>query len=1118
MPRAIVILILTLLAARVAADPGSQTDTQNLLVLTQSRDAAGRPAALYLQAVSTSLRQYVPAPVTLVGQSPIRDLQLSPNGRFAFLIARHRAGPAFAGPLQRQTSLNVIQTNPLDNLYVTDGFYDPDWEMAQLIAGPPDPSGETTLILLEYRDSAPFGRVSRVHIRSANESIALERTQTDLVPGHPVAVAVDWKAQRVYALTSGPSEGNPRIVVLDQQPKARRVYTLDGPNAQPALGIRPIDLAYDAIHGRLFAMAAAYDLSRPSGPAQSRIFMLHADGHTAYAPPLELPGVATPDRATLAWTPPNVLWGTTQTAGSAFAYASGISILDDGWRKTRESAFTRAFTPPRVAGEPHGARTAVAGQNRLEIWPAEGASPATRQLDVPPDALAWLPAGLFMGQAGVLSCLNPGTGESLWSISFNSGSVVRIAPLPPPRPSARDVDADGLLPAAEHDLRTLRENPDSDRDGIPDGLDPEPTRPSSRLVAPDRIDLDLRTRGRQQRTFEFDVPPGATWHARYDRRKAPWLVVEEVPRDGTRAALTFRLSDRARAAVPGAVQHATVRISLEPGDDGLRIAGNPHVVHVSFSAPDVPAALIDWQLAELPGAQHPPAQDAYESLRRLLAAPPSHYSHELRASPLLEPPRNAAAVVLDLRAAQQGALTRQVLLDYVAAGGGLLIVGRHLPEADASGLARWLEPLGIRIEPAEAVSGAFPLNAGQPLAHYLEELQIRNGCRIVVASPVDVAAPAGKNGAAALALRHYGFGRLALLAGSTPLEDAALRRTDTRRFARALFHWLAGEDDTILDQDFDGLPDYIEDANGNGRADLSETDYLRADTDGDGLPDGVEDANFNGRVDEFETNPRVADSDGDGVVDGADPVPLPIVATPIVTALSPPTGPAEGGTLVEIAGRNLPPDPEVWFGGLRSTHVLRPASDHLLATAPPLPKGQNPGPLSVRVANPQGQTEAVLSDAYVYRGPTSVRLTLDALDGIRRQYDGYHGAFRVSLDVPDVNIANVRCFIRVNPDDALTELEALTSEDLGALGRALRVRDLGGGLYRVAATPGDAITRPIELGLLQWRAAQMPTPADRIQLRVLFPALSVRWGGFVDVPPQDLTLDLTRATPATALR
>lgn len=73
----------------------------------------------------------------------------------------------------------------------------------------------------------------------------------------------------------------------------------------------------------------------------------------------------------------------------------------------------------------------------------------------------------------------------------------------------------------------------------------------------------------------------------------------------------------------------------------------------------------------------------------------------------------------------------------------------------------------------------------------------------------------------------------------------------------------------VPDADNDGLPDVIEDANGNSTWDsANETNFMNPDTDGDGLTDGVEDKNKNGVLNAGETNPRRKDSDCDGLIDG----------------------------------------------------------------------------------------------------------------------------------------------------------------------------------------------------------------------------------------------------------
>jgi len=70
------------------------------------------------------------------------------------------------------------------------------------------------------------------------------------------------------------------------------------------------------------------------------------------------------------------------------------------------------------------------------------------------------------------------------------------------------------------------------------------------------------------------------------------------------------------------------------------------------------------------------------------------------------------------------------------------------------------------------------------------------------------------------------------------------------------------------DRDRDGIPDHLEDRNGNGLVDPGETDPWHHDSDRDGIPDGVEDSNRDGRRTQGETSARNADSDGDGIPDG----------------------------------------------------------------------------------------------------------------------------------------------------------------------------------------------------------------------------------------------------------
>lgn len=105
--------------------------------------------------------------------------------------------------------------------------------------------------------------------------------------------------------------------------------------------------------------------------------------------------------------------------------------------------------------------------------------------------------------------------------------------------------------------------------------------------------------------------------------------------------------------------------------------------------------------------------------------------------------------------------------------------------------------------------------------------------------------------------------------------DAGNQGCSSKTYPGPIYAWAVHDGDVGAglpippgDTDGDGLPNNIEDKNGNGIVDPGETDPLNPDTDGDGALDGQEDANHNGVVDAGEADPLDFDSDDDGLTDG----------------------------------------------------------------------------------------------------------------------------------------------------------------------------------------------------------------------------------------------------------
>jgi predicted outer membrane repeat protein len=88
---------------------------------------------------------------------------------------------------------------------------------------------------------------------------------------------------------------------------------------------------------------------------------------------------------------------------------------------------------------------------------------------------------------------------------------------------------------------------------------------------------------------------------------------------------------------------------------------------------------------------------------------------------------------------------------------------------------------------------------------------------------------------------------------------------------------------------------------------------------------------------------------------------------PVVTSVSPASGPAAGGTAVTITGGHFAPGATVTFGGAPASDVTVVSPTQITATSPAFPGLDGAGTVAVAVTNPQGPpSPSEPADQYIY--------------------------------------------------------------------------------------------------------------------------------------------------------
>jgi len=925
---------------------------QQVLVRTTARAATREETRQTLHVADMTTGQVSPWQDTFPGMQAVTPLATSPDGAWAFLTTR-ALWPQPEGWPAQMAAISAVALDSPEIVRAEGGgmLLAPNMKFGCAFQQP----GQDTLFVVGLesggQDAPELGSVT-LWMFSPLAGFDTTLRVTWRLGGTPVQ-ALPLEGGRIAVLCRGSLGVS--LVMFDTRTRQLLADMLLSPVGDPAQGpASPIEMAITPDKRRVLVLVSGFSLESPEGEQRSWLYQLDAATFEFIAEPEEFPGIPQTPAPSL-WPLANgACWMATISPGEGFAYLYRLPLTPSAPRAV-EQPFVNALGPLRVAPDPAGTAVAIGVRERLEIWPEGEPAGTPTHFENSLSFVEWCEFGILAAEAHRLHLVNPEDGAILQTAAFQSGVVAEAL----------------MLAALTRDAET--------------GTGDSPAAGSALAAQlPDVVLFRGEAVGREQRVLNILTKEGpeVPWQIEFDAAAMPWLRAH--PRSGGPGEAGFAVMG-VDASVFSSEPAATPPLQgvvhvMFPELGALSGQGFPrHSIVVQVSPLPAGPRSILWLLGSTEESArlldraggHP-----LEAATALLAGPPHWFSHRYGASPFNEPLTEHALVVLTARAASEGIVTRQALLSYVAAGGGVLFLGAHLDESKARTLADWLAPTGVHLDTAEDVSGTFDVSGAPPLCRNWGSAAIERGCRIRVDPPGTTLVRDPERGGAIFAIVPYGLGRVAVLASATPLENSALSDPTHRRFVGDLIQWLDDAGREVSDVDGDGLPDAIEDANQNAALDPGETDRFNPDTDGDGIPDGLEDRNRNGRTDEGETSAVNPDSDGDGIWDGADLSPIPPAGTPVLDAVRPAEWPAEGGIWVQLSGRNFAPGMAVRFGERPAARVRVLGPRGLEAEVPPADSPDG-GTVDVVMEGREADQTGTLPGGFRYLPRSSVSLAIE---------------------------------------------------------------------------------------------------------------------------------------------
>jgi hypothetical protein len=1040
---------------------------QRVLVETTAVSALREAAGVYLHTADLSRQEALPGSVAAPGPARQGELLPTPDGQAVVLSS----GAPFAlqAPMSGsgRTYLSAYAAAPLHALPEAALDFPEGWrQVPGAFVGIGNRLELAMLVSRVDETGAWQGRLDMRPFRDGVGSIAA----TYPLPGAPEACAV--LNGRVAVLCRGSYGGGAIVHVRDIATGAVvGEFAVDHPETDRWSAV-PSGIQVSPDGRYLYVLVSGYAADRPGGDAASWLFRYAVPGFRLAGEPQQLPGTAEVESHPLVATESGC-WVATRAPSSGFAYATHAISAPEGLAVDVQMPYFGVSRPIHIAPAPMGPAVAVAVERRIEVWPIGKFTGPSVVFEDPVETLRWMAEGLFAGEGNRIHFIDPNSAQAVRSVSFNSGLVTGCIALSPWL-TPQDEDGDGLTSAQEAIARTNPAVADTDRDGILDGLDPEPLTMSPRLTVPPVAVFHGESAGQEMRAVRIDPAygPDTVWRVAVDSAQAPWLSA--YPRQGKAGEAFYMGVDPTRYPVDSGLLQAFVTVYASGTRPELSAAGSPATIRVEVVPPPGEVPDILWLLdPETVGRSKTPG--GLNGLSTLLAMPPLRFKHVDDSTGPAGNLSSYRVVVLTAEAVARGRVTRQDVLDYTAAGGAVLLLGGPVSKENSGVLEQWLAPLGIYFDPNAGLDGVFATASRDWLCRNWSAFEVREGAGLRTDDTENVLVPGPTgSGLAVLVAVPNGRGRVAVLASPTPLENGALGRAENRRFAGDLFRWLARIGTEYQDSDGDGIPDRVEDANENGMRDPGETDRFLADSDGDALPDGVEDANRNGKVDEGETSPLNADSDGDFRPDGADVEPLPPAEAPHVEKVEPGEGPAEGGNVLFVTGRNFGPGSMLWVGDRPALGLRRFGATAMAAEAPPA--ANDGGDVDVRVLDTASGLVGVLPGGYRYAPRSSVRLVLS---GLRSAQDQYSGSLTVRLETPpDVRVGRVSFRVEATPQGAVRWSDIVPGVASEAAGRRVESRpDPSGGIC-IDISPAARPSGGGELVRLNWQASVPVAPSS----------------------------------------